>query len=246
MFLELRADCIVETGERLRDRIRERFPDANLGRVAAELVEVARKHAERSAAIRKPSLWLRVVGIVGLLAVLAVLILAIQAVHPTFEDNWPLREVLAAVEATVATTVFLGAAVVFVWNLDVRQKRARCLDAIHEMRAMAHIVDMHQLTKDPDRVVRDVCDTKSSPKRTMSGAELARYFDYCSEMLSLIGKVAALYVQGFSDPVALQAVDDIENMTTALSRKIWQKIMILEQADSDVATKIANKVKKKA
>jgi hypothetical protein len=45
----------------------------------------------------------------------------------------------------------------------------------------------------------------------------------------LIGKVAALYVQGFPDPVALAAVDDIENPTTSLSRKIWQKIVILEQ-----------------
>ena len=230
MFLELRSDRIVETGERLRDRITERFPKANLGRVAVELVEVARKHAERSAAIRKPSAVIRCVGVIGLLLVLAVLVLAVQAVHPTFQDNWPLREVLSAVEATVATTVFLGAGVVFVWNLDGRQKRARCLDAIHEMRAMAHIVDMHQLTKDPDRVVHPGGDTKSSPKRTMNRLELVRYFDYCSEMLSLIGKVAALYVQGFSDPVALQAVDDIENLTTSLSRKIWQKIMILEQA----------------
>ena len=57
-----------------------------------------------------------------------------------------------------------------------------------------------------------------------------RYFDYCSEMLSLIGKVAALYVQGFPDSVALQAVDDIEGLTTSLSRKIWQKIMIIEQS----------------
>lgn len=230
MFLELRSDCIVETGERLRDRIQERFPDANLGRVASELVGVARKHAERSAAIRKPSISIRLAGILGLLAVAAVIVLAVRAVHPTFQDNWPLREVLAAVEASVATIVFLGAAVIFVWNLDVRRKRARCLHAIHEMRAMAHIVDMHQLTKDPDRIVHPDGETKSSPKRTLSRDELVRYLDYCSEMLSLIGKVAALYVQGFPDPVALQGVDDIENLTTSLSRKIWQKIMILEQA----------------
>ncbi|MGK0303535.1 MAG: hypothetical protein ACI89X_004430 [Planctomycetota bacterium] len=101
---------------------------------------------------------------------------------------------------------------------------------MHEMRAMAHIVDMHQLTKDPDRIVHPDGETKSSPKRTLSRDELVRYLDYCSEMLSLIGKVAALYVQGFPDPVALQGVDDIENLTTSLSRKIWQKIMILEQA----------------
>jgi hypothetical protein len=46
-------------------------------------------------------------------------------------------------------------------------------------------------------------------------------------MLSLIGKLAALYVQKFDDPVALAAVNDVEQLTTGLSRKIWQKIMIL-------------------
>ena len=61
----------------------------------------------------------------------------------------------------------------------------------------------------------------------MRGSELIRYLDYCSEMLSLIGKIAALYVQKFDDPVALVAVNEVEELTTSLSRKIWQKIMIL-------------------
>ena len=44
--------------------------------------------------------------------------------------------------------------------------------------------------------------------------ELSRYLDYCSEALSLTGKVAALYVQRFDDPVALQAVNEVEELTT--------------------------------
>ena len=94
---------------------------------------------------------------------------------------------------------------------------------------MAHIVDMHQLTKDPERLLHPGDDTESSPARTFDAPQLARYLDYCSEMLALIGKVAALYVQGFPDPVALSAVDDIEDLTGSLSRKIWQKIVLLEQ-----------------
>jgi hypothetical protein len=34
-------------------------------------------------------------------------------------------------------------------------------------------------------------------------------------------------VQKFDDPVALAAVNEVEDLTTGLSRKIWQKIMIL-------------------
>ena len=61
----------------------------------------------------------------------------------------------------------------------------------------------------------------------MNRFELSRYLDYCSEALSLTGKVAALYMKDFDDPVALQAVNEVEALTTGLSRKIWQKLTIL-------------------
>ena len=51
-------------------------------------------------------------------------------------------------------------------------------------------------------------------------------------MLSLVGKVGFLYVQKFDDPVAVKSVNDLETLTTALSRKVWQKIMILRSQDS--------------
>ena len=76
-------------------------------------------------------------------------------------------------------------------------------------------------------VIGEAPTTDSSPTRRMTQFELGRYLDYCSEMLSLTGKVAALYVQQFDDGVALQAVNEIEDLTTGLSRKIWQKLMIV-------------------
>jgi hypothetical protein len=62
----------------------------------------------------------------------------------------------------------------------------------------------------------------------MTPFELNRYLDYCSETLALISKIAALYVQEFQDPVLLDAVDDVEDLSAGFSRKIWQKITILE------------------
>jgi len=62
----------------------------------------------------------------------------------------------------------------------------------------------------------------------MTRFELSRYLDYCTDLLSLTSKVAALYVQDLQDPVVLNAVNDVENLTTGLARKIWQKIMILD------------------
>ena len=98
---------------------------------------------------------------------------------------------------------------------------------------------MHQLTKDPERVLpgRVYIPTSLSPKPQLDRFQLRRYLDYCSELLSLTGKLAAVYVQNFDDEVALAAVNEVESLTTGLSRKIWQKIMILYNVeDQDGST----------
>jgi hypothetical protein len=69
--------------------------------------------------------------------------------------------------------------------------------------------------------------TKASPQRSMTRFELTRYLDYSAEMLALIGKLAALYGEGMRDAVVVDALNDIEALTTSLGRKIWQKITIL-------------------
>jgi hypothetical protein len=62
-----------------------------------------------------------------------------------------------------------------------------------------------------------------------AAAQLSRYLNECSDLLALIGKVAAFYVQGFQDGVVLTAVNDIEELTNGLARKIWQKLTLLDQ-----------------
>jgi hypothetical protein len=111
-------------------------------------------------------------------------------------------------------------------------KRRRALGALHQLRSVVHIVDMHQLTKDPERLMSPQPDTASSPERRMSAPELGRYLDYCSELVSLASKIAALLVQRFDDPVVLGAVNEIETLATGLSGKVGQKITLLERATS--------------
>ena len=64
----------------------------------------------------------------------------------------------------------------------------------------------------------------------MTPFELTRYLDYCSEMLSLTSKLAAVYAQNLPDPVVIDAVNEVESLTTNLSQKIWQKITILDES----------------
>jgi hypothetical protein len=49
-------------------------------------------------------------------------------------------------------------------------------------------------------------------------------------MLSLSSKVAALYAQSTTDAQVIDAVNELERLTTNLSQKIWQKINIVERS----------------
>jgi hypothetical protein len=138
-----------------------------------------------------------------------------------------ITEFIQVIESGVNDLVFAGAAIVFLMTIEVRIKRRRALKAIHELRSIAHVIDMHQLTKDPEMILHRGRETGVLPPRSMSLFELSRYLDYCSEALSLTGKIAAIYVQHFDDAVALQAVNEVEDLTTSLARKIWQKLSIL-------------------
>ena len=61
----------------------------------------------------------------------------------------------------------------------------------------------------------------------MTRVDLARYLDYCSDLLSITSKLAALYVQSVNDPIADWSTEH-EALTVGLSSKIWQKIVILD------------------
>jgi hypothetical protein len=123
----------------------------------------------------------------------------------------------------------VGIAINFLLSIETKIKRRRALRMIHLLRSIAHVVDMHQLTKDPERLTSSMPDTESSPQRTMTSVQLGRYLDYCSELLSVTSKLAALLVQRFSDALILDAVNDIETLATGLSGKIWQKIRLIPQ-----------------
>jgi len=228
MYRQLNSEKIVLTTERLCQRVAARFPDSGLSRVSGELLQVAQRAAATSRWLARPNIPVRcgVIFCIGLLA------LAVLGTVLTLDLELAFRsiaEFVQAIESAINDLVFIAVAIFFLRGWETRRKRGRALKAIHELRSLAHVIDMHQLTKDPEMTTRTVPTTEFSPTRTLSAFELARYLDYCSEMLSIISKIAAVYVQRFDDHVTVSAVNDIEDLTTGLARKIWQKIMILDR-----------------
>jgi hypothetical protein len=225
-YRRLDEQQIARTLSRLRDRIAERFPGSGLSQVADELRLLGNETTALVAYIRRP-LWLIRAGAVIAITAMAAVLIVVVSYLPLSPRVIGYAEFLQAMDAALSTLVFLGATLFFLITLENRIKRRKALAALHQLRSVAHIVDMHQLTKDPERIGSPEPDTASSPVRPLTPSELGRYLDYCSELLSVISKLAALHVQQFHDSVTLAAVNEIETLTTGLSGKIWQKITLL-------------------
>lgn len=229
----INAAMVAETADLLSARVRERFPDAGLSRVAEEIANTAQGAAARLEGLAKPVWPLRVVSRALLISAISLLVWAIIGgiTWSDIDSRSTFSQFIGVLEPALGSVAFTTAFFLFVWSWENRYKERRVLRALNEVRSLVHVVDMHQLKKGPERALISGPDTASSPKRDLSRFELSRYLEYCSEMLSLLSKISALYAQAFPDPTVLQGVDQIELLATGLSRKIWQKLILLHGAD---------------
>ncbi len=236
----LDAAKIVLTIERLKARIAERFPSSGLARVCADLAATAEVTAARERALARPYLGLRALVVLVVVAGLAAQIYVARLIDwaGIIHRASPV-EVAEGLDSVLNILILVAGAALFLITLERRWKRQRVLKHLFEFRSLAHVVDMHQLTKDPTVVLSASEPTSSSPERRMTEFQLSHYLDYCAEMLALIAKLAALYAERTQDREVTAAVNEIEDLTSSLGRKIWQKIMILSQLDEARATQAA-------
>lgn len=232
-FKSLNSAHIIETLERLADRVRERFPDASLNNVVTEVIDLGKRDRRRSERLARPYILLRMgtaAAIIGAVISLAYMGYWLFSAIGVDGDGFDIFNIFEGVEAGLNIVILAAVAIFTLSRIEERLKRSLALDDLHELRSIAHIIDMHQLTKDPTAVLKLGPRTASSPTREMSDFELSRYLDYCAELLSLAGKIAALYAQSSRDPVVIAAVNDIETLTSNMSAKIWQKIIIVRES----------------
>lgn len=234
----LDANRVVRTLEQLRDRIEERFPGAGLAGLCGDLVETARTTQAKARALGRPYVFLRLLVAVVVVVAVAVQVFALELVDwRTLEKRTDTVSLTQGLELAVNLALLAAGAIYFLATLETRLKRARTLTQLYELRSFAHVIDMYQLTKDPTTILGGQASrTASSPQRAMNEFQLARYLDYCSEMLALVSKLAVLYAAHSRDGEIVDAIHDIEVLTSDLGRKIWQKITILSQLRDGEAT----------
>ena len=125
-----------------------------------------------------------------------------------------------------STTWSRGGGVFFLVSAETRIKRRRVLSSLHKLRSSPISSTCTSYTKTQSASWGGEL-APSTPRLDMTPFELSRYLDYCTELLSFTGIIAGFYAQNSEDAVLVDAVSDIEGLTNGISRKIWQKLMIL-------------------
>lgn len=226
-YRRLDPRLIIQTAEQLEKRAAERFPESGLRRVAVELITLSNDVATSAKALEAPIWWARI--LIGLaIATGASMFLFVGTILSFDRISTGAFDFVQGIEASINTLLLAGIGFLALARSEERIKRKRVFADLHALRSLIHVIDMHQLTKDPAALADDFRPTANSPVRITNRQDLARYLDYCSEMLSITGKLAALYAQSVNDEVVVAAVNDIEELGSNLSRKIWQKITMIE------------------
>ena len=228
--LELDFDKVAVTADHLISRIDERFPGRGLAQIAREVkARVLALQSDRLL-LKRPMWKVRSISYIIIISFLALLALATFEGSVSFQvKSHDFSDLLGIFTTSLECLFFLGAAGLFIMTLELRIKRKKALAAIQRLRGVAHIIDMHQLTKDPERFLMAGPDTENSPERTLTPFLMGRYLDYSSELLSILSKTSAGYAVNEGDPVLLAAVDQMESLTSSLQRKIWQKMVLISK-----------------
>lgn len=226
-YRSLNPDLIVKTTEQLSTRMEARFGGRGLTSVAKELTEFAKEEVGLAKQIARPRLLVRSLVYVFILSGIAVIAYIGWTVKIDFQAS-PSFDMFEGVEAFINLLILLAAGVWFLLNLETRMKRHDVLVRINQLRSIAHVIDMHQLSKDPMSDLHLGAKSESLPESDLHGYELVRYLDYCADLLAITGKLASIYLEYIEDPIVIASVNDFESLTGELSRKIWQKVTVLE------------------
>ncbi|MEO3759283.1 hypothetical protein ABGB19_13475 [Mycobacterium sp. B14F4] len=227
--VKLAGEHIAATVEQVQRRIDARFGERGLTKTArdlARLVLLVQTAATQSQArLRRTTLAARTVSIAIIAATVVALLYSLRSA--VVDGLARSADWVPLTESVINDLVFAAIAVVFLWAFPERLERRALLDLLHRLRSLTHVIDMHQLSKDPEQVSAGYVPTAQSVRHGLDADQLHHYLNYCSELLSLTAKTAALCAEHSADGVVLETVSDIETLVTGLSNKILQKVSLL-------------------
>lgn len=228
MYRELDGKRLHQTVSKLTTRVNKLFPRSGISKVSQELVELTSHTVARAQDLAKPN-W-RIRGSIIAMVVFGLPMPLLILPYLQFQEsvnNW--ADFLEATDAGLHMLILLGAGILFLASLENRIRRNRTLAALSELRSISHIIDMHQLSKDPGEHGTNLPLDKEDTRTVRNDNELCNYLHFCADLLAVTGKLAAIYAQNINDRVVLDAVNEIETLASNLQIKLWHKLSMLAE-----------------
>jgi len=215
----LDPEKLTSTASQIASWLKGEFPQAHLTVVAEDVCKLTREATAKAGAIARPAWPLR-------LLLLLLFAGVVFGLYQWVKQN-DIRTVMKLADDMKFAGMYIVAAVVFLITLEMKWKRLRVLRAVHELQSVCHIIDMHQLAKDPS--IERFREQRDDFGNALFYEKVDEYLHACTALLAIVSKLGQLYIDRFPDPVATKAVNDFEETCTGLSTKIWSKIIYLNQ-----------------
>ena len=161
---------IIDTAQRLEERVAERFPERGLRAVAAELVSLSQDLAKAAKELEAPIWWLRGAIVAAFIAGVA-MFLFVGTILPLDRISGADDAVqsMQGIEATINTVILAVLGLLALIRTEERIKRKKVFRQLHGLRSLIHVIDMHQLTKDPATLSADFSASRPGMLSVFSG-----------------------------------------------------------------------------
>ena len=223
---------IIETAEKLARSIGASLPGSVLAGLAVELVRIARDTDRQVRQARRPILVIRIASVTAIGCGLLGIGFLLNRIHFRWEFGSTFTELFEVTGAAVNFLVMLSGALWFLVTFENRVKCNRALASIQELREFIHVVDATQLYYTPD--MYDEGGSSANKLRRFDHT----YLLYCSQILGLVGNLAALHTRGAAGDSIMRASADVEMFATALTGKLYNKaefVRLSAKSDSNIA-----------
>lgn len=216
MQTKLRAEDIQEMLEKQKVQLYKDFPTSTLNNTCESMLTISREINRTIKEVNK-----RNYIVTGLLCILSVLIFSSitytwKKLNITFTEI-NVSDFVQMFDASFSFLILLGSGALFLISYQSKARKKKLTRAISKLTGLAHVIEAHQLSKDPH----------SHPFQ--DDEQLIKYLGHCSDLLALTSKIGFLYVQAFDDPETQAVESGLENLISGISRKVWQKIMIIQK-----------------
>jgi hypothetical protein len=232
--LGLTHEYVGKTAERLVERIHSRFGDDDLTNIARQVLDVATMSERRIARALRVGFFIRLLTWPVVIAVGIGIAAWIKSLHLAIQVN-DAGDLAQSLDSVLQLMLVVGAGGWFLLSIGTKVQRRSLFKALQELHALAQIIDLVQLDKDPDRL-HFSSEQRTAKSPTLGKANtaflLSRYLDYCSELLSVLGKISCLYRERVSDEAVLSRLGDFERLANQLRSSIGSKMVLITHSQS--------------